>query len=74
MSAAASTGGEMIAHEAHERKVGARGLMMIMEEILLESMYHLPSETKVTEIVVTEEMIEHKVPVFAVMTRTEEAA
>ena len=29
-----------IAQQAYERKVGARGLMMILEEILLESMYH----------------------------------
>ena len=63
-----------IAHEAHKRKVGARGLMMILEEILLESMYYLPSEKKVKEIVVTKEMIERKAPVFEVMTRTEEAA
>ena len=63
-----------IAHEAYKRKIGARGLMMILEEILLESMYVLPSEKKVREIVVTREMIERKVPVFEVMTRTEEAA
>src|SRR6185503_20869567 len=52
-----------IAHQAHKRKVGARGLMMILEEILLESMYHLPSEKKVKEILVTREMIERKAPV-----------
>src|SRR5258706_9202763 len=63
-----------IAHEAHKRKVGARGLMMILEEILLESMYYLPSEKKVKEIVVTREMIERKAPVFEVVPRTEEAA
>ncbi|MBK6748514.1 MAG: ATP-dependent Clp protease ATP-binding subunit ClpX [Acidobacteria bacterium] len=63
-----------IAHEAHKRKVGARGLMMIMEEVLLESMYHLPSEKQVTEIIVTKEMIERKAPVFEVIQRTEEAA
>ena len=63
-----------IAHEAHKRKVGARGLMMILEEILLESMYILPSEKKVAEIVLTKEMIERKSPVFEVMTRNEEAA
>ncbi|MCC6826415.1 MAG: ATP-dependent Clp protease ATP-binding subunit ClpX [Acidobacteria bacterium] len=63
-----------IAQQAFERKVGARGLMMIMEEILLDPMYHLPSEKKVSEIVVTKEMIERKVPVFEVLTRTEEAA
>jgi len=63
-----------IAAEAHKRKVGARGLMMILEEILLESMYVLPSEKKVNEIVVTKEMIERKVPVFEVVSRSEEAA
>ncbi|MFM9904177.1 MAG: ATP-dependent Clp protease ATP-binding subunit ClpX [Pyrinomonadaceae bacterium] len=63
-----------IAHEAHKRKVGARGLMMILEEILLESMYHLPSEKKVKEIVVTKEMIERKAPVFEIVPRSEEAA
>mgnify|MGYP001282594941 CR=1 FL=1 len=65
---------QAIAHQAHKRKVGARGLMMILEEILLESMYVLPSEKKVKEIVLTKEMIEKKVPVFEVMTRAEEAA
>ncbi len=65
---------QAIAHEAHKRKVGARGLMMILEEILLESMYVLPSERKVTEIVLTKEMIERKAPVFEVMSRNEEAA
>ncbi len=63
-----------IAHEAYKRKVGARGLMMILEETLLESMYHLPSERKVKEIVVTKEMIERKAPVFEVIPRSEEAA
>jgi ATP-dependent Clp protease ATP-binding subunit ClpX len=62
-----------IAHEAHKRKVGARGLMMILEEILLESMYVLPSEKKVKELVITREMIERKAPVFEVV-RSEEAA
>jgi ATP-dependent Clp protease ATP-binding subunit ClpX len=62
-----------IAHEAHKRKVGARGLMMILEEILLESMYVLPSEKKVKELVITKEMIERKIPVFEVV-RSEEAA
>ena len=64
-----------IAHEAFKRKVGARGLMMIMEEILLESMYILPSEKKVKDILVTKEMIEKKRPVFDVIApRIEEAA
>ena len=62
-----------IANEAHKRKVGARGLMMILEEILLESMYFLPSEKKVKELVITKEMVERKVPVFEIV-RSEEAA
>jgi ATP-dependent protease Clp ATPase subunit len=48
--------------------------MMILEEILLESMYVLPSEKKVKEIVVTKEMIERKTPVLDVVPRLEEAA
>jgi ATP-dependent Clp protease ATP-binding subunit ClpX len=48
--------------------------MMIMEEILLESMYFLPSEKKVKELIITKEMIERKAPVFEVLGRTEEAA
>lgn len=64
-----------IAQQAHKRKVGARGLMMIMEEILLESMYVLPSEKRVKDILITREMIERKAPVFDVVgPRMEEAA
>ncbi len=63
-----------VAREAHKRKVGARGLMMILEEILLDSMYHLPAERTIKEIVITKEMIEKKAPVFEIMTRSEEAA
>lgn len=64
-----------IAFQAHKRKVGARGLMMIMEEVLLESMYVLPSEKKVKELVITKDMIERKAPVFDVIApRIEEAA
>jgi ATP-dependent Clp protease ATP-binding subunit ClpX len=63
-----------VAREAFKRKVGARGLMMILEEVLLESMYHLPSENQVKEIVITSEMIERKAPVFEVIPRADEAA
>lgn len=63
-----------IAQQAHKRKVGARGLMMIMEEILLESMYVLPSEKKVKDILVTREMVERKTPVLDLVRPIEEAA
>ena len=64
-----------ISQQAHKRKVGARGLMMIMEEILLDSMYVLPSETKVKELLITKDMVERKAPVFDIVgPRIEEAA
>src|SRR5688572_5985241 len=65
-----------IAEQAHKRKVGARGLMMIMEEILLESMYVLPSEKKVKDLVITRDHVDRKAPVFDLIgpSRIEEAA
>lgn len=46
-----------IAHEALQRKVGARGLRMILEELMLDVMYHVPGNKKVKELLVTEEMV-----------------
>ncbi len=63
-----------IAHQAFQRKVGARGLMMIMEEILLEPMFELPSQKRIKELVITKDMVERKAPVFDVISRVEEAA
>ncbi len=47
-----------IANKAIERKTGARGLRSIMESILLESMYDLPSIDDVEEIVINSEVVE----------------
>ncbi|HUR96708.1 MAG TPA: ATP-dependent Clp protease ATP-binding subunit ClpX [Pyrinomonadaceae bacterium] len=64
-----------IAAQAHKRKVGARGLMMILEEILLESMYVLPSDKKVKDLVITGDHVNRKSPVFDLVgPRIEEAA
>ncbi len=63
-----------IATQAFKRKVGARGLMMILEEILLQPMYVLPSQKKVKELVVTKEMVERKAPALEVIREIEEAA
>jgi ATP-dependent Clp protease ATP-binding subunit ClpX len=49
-----------IAHQAMARKVGARGLRMILEELMLELMYSLPSQKKVKEFEVTREMVEKR--------------
>ena len=51
---------EAIASLAMERKVGARGLRMILEDLMLEMMYHLPSQKKVREILVNQEMVENQ--------------
>jgi ATP-dependent Clp protease ATP-binding subunit ClpX len=48
---------EAIATLAMERKVGARGLRMILEELMLDLMYYLPSFKKVREFLVTKEMV-----------------
>ena len=47
-----------IAAKALERKVGARGLRMIMEELMLDLMYYLPSYKRIKEFVVTERMVD----------------
>jgi ATP-dependent Clp protease ATP-binding subunit ClpX len=48
-----------IAAQALQRKVGARGLRMILEDLMLDLMYHLPSQRKLRDFVVTEEMVEN---------------
>ncbi len=48
---------EAIAVLALERKVGARGLRMILEDLMLDLMYYLPSYRKVREFLVTKEMV-----------------
>lgn len=47
-----------VARKALQRKLGARGLRMILEDLMLDLMYHLPSQRKVRDFVVTEEMVE----------------
>ena len=48
---------ETVADLAMQRKVGARGLRMILEDLMLELMYHLPAQRKLREFVVTAEMV-----------------
>jgi len=51
---------EAIADLAQVRRVGARGLRMILEDLMLEVMYHLPSHRKLREFTVTREMVESR--------------
>jgi ATP-dependent Clp protease ATP-binding subunit ClpX len=47
-----------IAQEAHRRKTGARALRGIIEEIMLDLMYDLPSQTSVKDFTVTRAMVD----------------
>ncbi|QQS45562.1 MAG: ATP-dependent Clp protease ATP-binding subunit ClpX [Acidobacteriota bacterium] len=53
-----------VARLACERKVGARGLRMILEELMLEAMYSLPGQKKIKEFVVTAEMVANRRAIF----------
>jgi ATP-dependent Clp protease ATP-binding subunit ClpX len=49
-----------VAQEALMRKVGARGLRMILEELMLDLMYHLPSNKKVKELEIQADMVRNR--------------
>lgn len=49
-----------IAKKAIQRKTGARGLRSILEEIMLEVMYEVPSQKSIKECLITEETITKK--------------
>jgi ATP-dependent Clp protease ATP-binding subunit ClpX len=48
---------DAVATLAMERRVGARGLRMILEDMMLDLMYYVPSYKKVREFLVTKEMV-----------------
>ena len=50
-----------IAREAIKRNVGARGLRIIMEELMLDLMYRIPSQTDIDEVVITDEVVYNNV-------------
>lgn len=49
-----------IAIEAHRRKTGARALRGIVEELMLDVMYELPSREDLTHCLITKEMVEKR--------------
>ena len=58
---------EAIAESALERKLGARGLRMIIEELMLDIMYTLPGQKTVRECVITRDVVESKdVPITVI--------
>ena len=51
---------EAIAEEALKRNVGARGLKIIIEELMLDVMYDVPSDASIAECVITREVVENR--------------
>jgi ATP-dependent Clp protease ATP-binding subunit ClpX len=50
-----------VAEEAFTRKVGARGLRIILEELMLDVMYQIPSLPDLKELVISREVVERRV-------------
>ena len=50
-----------IAKKALVRKTGARGLRSILEDILLETMFELPSQSNISEVVINKDVVEGKI-------------
>jgi len=55
-----------VAHRAMQRKTGARGLRTILETVLLDTMYELPSMRNVSRIVIDETVIEGQTKPYVV--------
>jgi ATP-dependent Clp protease ATP-binding subunit ClpX len=63
-----------IAKEAVKRKSGARGLRAILEHVMLDIMYDIPSQTNVREVVVNEDVFTKKEPPLIVYEKKAESA
>ena len=51
---------EAIAKKSFERKTGARGLRSIIEEVMMDTMYTIPSDDNVAKCTITEDAVEGK--------------
>src|SRR5258706_6382552 len=63
-----------IAREALTRKSGARGLRAIMENIMLDVMYEIPSQANIKEVLISEEVVTHKEQPIMLYQKTAETA
>lgn len=54
---------EAIADKALERKTGARGLRAIMENVMLDLMYRIPSDESISRCVITKEIVEQNLAI-----------
>ena len=58
---------DSVAELALARKIGARGLRLILEDLMLDLMYQLPSRTDIHECVITKEVVENKMAPIMLM-------
>lgn len=63
-----------IAKEAMKRKSGARGLRAILENIMLDIMYEMPSQPNIKEVVIPEEVVTRSEAPMVVYTKAAESA
>lgn len=61
---------EEVAQLAMRRKIGARGLRVILEDVMLDLMYKLPSEPDITECVITKEVVRNESEPIVLMEKT----
>ena len=59
-----------VAQKAMKRKTGARGLRTILESVLLDTMYELPSLENVSKVVVDESVINHQAEPYLIYTNS----
>ncbi len=55
---------KLIAHKAHEKDTGARGLRSIIEEVMLDIIYELPEQPASSQYVVTEDVVAGRQSLF----------
>jgi ATP-dependent Clp protease ATP-binding subunit ClpX len=64
---------EAVAQQAIDRKSGARGLRSILESVMLEVMYEIPSRDDIMEVVISEDVIRNGVDPMIVYDRAQSA-
>jgi ATP-dependent Clp protease ATP-binding subunit ClpX len=55
---------KLIAHKAHEKDVGARGLRAIIEEVMIDILYELPDQPPASKFLITEDVVEGRHSLF----------
>ena len=64
---------DAIAEKAMERQTGARGLRAIMENVMMDLMYQIPSDESISECTITRELVEEKGFIDSIAEKTKES-